>query len=169
RLAQGEVGLQVFVAFVSTNFPVGRAFREAMKLLDLLDDACARYPQHLRKCVKAEEIERAAAEGRIAVVPALENGHAIESDLKKLETLAARGIRYMTLTHSVHLPWAASSGDNGEGPGGLTAFPGRARGRLARAREDLLGRSAQGTEARDRLSLLRHQALPLQPQPDRRP
>jgi len=122
RLAQGEVGLQVFVAFVSTTFPVGRAFPEAMKLLDLLDDACARYPQHLRKCVKAEEIERAAAEGRIAVVPALENGHAIESDLKKLETLAARGIRYMTLTHSVHLPWAASSGDNGEGPGGLTAF-----------------------------------------------
>src|SRR5262245_38421031 len=122
RLAQGEVGLQVFVAFVSTTFPVGRAFREAMELLDLLDEACARFPAQLRKCVKAAEIERAAAEGKIAAVPALENGHAIESDLKKLETLAARGIRYMTLTHSVHLPWAASSGDNGDGPGGLTAF-----------------------------------------------
>ena len=122
RLERGEVGLQVFVAFVSTNFPVGRAFREAMALLDLLDDACGRFPQHLRKCVKAEEIERAAAEGRVAAVPAVENGHAIESDLKNLETLAGRGIRYMTLTHSVHLPWAASSGDVGDGPGGLTGF-----------------------------------------------
>ena len=122
RLAQGEVALQVFVAFVSTTFPVGRAFREAMELLDLLDDACGRYPGHLRKCVKAAEIERAATEGKIAAVPALENGHAIESDLKKLETLAGRGIRYMTLTHSRHLPWAASSGEDGDGPGGLTAF-----------------------------------------------
>jgi membrane dipeptidase len=122
RLAQGEVALQVFVAFVSTNFPVGQAFREAMALLDLLDDACARFPAHLRKCVKAVDVERASVEGRIAAVPALENGHAIESDLKKLETLAGRGVRYMTLTHSVHLPWAASSGDTGDGPGGLTGF-----------------------------------------------
>ena len=122
RLARGEVGLQVFVAFVSTTFPVGRAFREAMALLDLLDDACARFPDRLRKCVKADDVQRAAAEGRIAAVPAVENGHAIESDLKKLETLAGRGMRYMTLTHSVHLPWAASSGDTGDGPGGLTAF-----------------------------------------------
>ncbi len=122
RLERGEVGLQVFVAFVSTSFPVGRAFPEAMDLLDRLDDACGRYPGHLRKCVKAAEIEGAAAEGRIAAVPALENGHAIESDLRKLETLAGRGIRYMTLTHSRHLPWAASSGEDGDGPGGLTSF-----------------------------------------------
>src|SRR5262249_41090222 len=85
RLVRGDVGLQVFVAYVSTTFPVGRAFREAMDLLDRLDDACARFPQHLQKCVKAEEIERASQAGKVAAVPALENGHAIESDLKKLE------------------------------------------------------------------------------------
>ena len=33
RLTRGDVGLQVFVAFVSTTFAVGRAYREAQALL----------------------------------------------------------------------------------------------------------------------------------------
>jgi membrane dipeptidase len=122
RLARGEVGLQVFVAFVSTTFPSGRAYPEAMSLLDHLDQACDRHSDRLSKTVTADEVEEAVSEGRIAAVPALENGHAIESDLKKLEVLAGRGIRYMTLTHSRHLPWAASSGEPGDGPGGLAPF-----------------------------------------------
>lgn len=122
RLAQGGVGLQVFVAFVSTIYPVGRAYGEANALLDFLDAACDHHPQELKKAVTAGDVERAVAEGRIAAVPALENGHAIEESLENLERLARRGIRYMTLTHSKHLPWAASSGEPGDGPGGLTRF-----------------------------------------------
>ena len=122
RLRRGGVGLQVFVAVVSTTFPAGRAVREAHALLDLLDEACDRHQQHVVRVTTADEAERAAAGGRIAAMPALENGHAIEEDLSKLEALARRGIRYMTLTHSRHLAWAASSGEAGDGPGGLTAF-----------------------------------------------
>jgi membrane dipeptidase len=122
RLARGEVGLQVFVAFVSSIFPVGRAHREANDLLDHLDAACDRYPDRLRKAVTVADILRARQDGKVAAVPALENGLAIEQDLGKLEQLARRGIRYMTLTHGKHLPWAASSGEEGDGPGGLTRF-----------------------------------------------
>jgi membrane dipeptidase len=122
RLKAGSIGLQIFAAFVSTTLPTGRAFKEAHALLDLLDGACARRPDALVRARTADEVEVAARAGKTAAVAAIENGHAIEDDLGKLESLAQRGVRYMTLTHARHLSWAASSGDDGPGPGGLTVF-----------------------------------------------
>jgi len=122
RLAAGGVGLQVFAAFVSSTLPVGRAFDEANALLDLLDEACAAHSDVLARARTAADAERAVQAGKTAAVAAIESGHAIEEDLGKLEALAERGVRYMTLTHARHLSWAASSGEDGDGPGGLTAF-----------------------------------------------
>jgi membrane dipeptidase len=122
RLRRGGVGLQVFAAFVSATLPEGRAFAEANALLDLLDAACEAHPGDLVRARTADEVRRVVGTGATAAVAAVESGHAIEGDLGKLQALARRGVRYMTLTHTPHLPWAASSGDEGEGPGGLTAF-----------------------------------------------
>lgn len=122
RLRRGRVGLQVFVGFVSTTIPAEDAFSEATALLDLFDRACGEHGDVLERTVTAEDVERAAAGGRIAAVAAIENGHAIDGQIANLEALARRGVRYMTLTHSRHLAWAASSGEDGDGPGGLTAF-----------------------------------------------
>lgn len=122
RLRQGGVGLQVFAAFVSSALPADRAFAEANALLDLLDGACETHPETFVKACTAQEVEDTVRAGKIAALAAIENGHAIEGDLGKLEALARRGVRYMTLTHVRHLPWAASSGDAGDGPGGLTDF-----------------------------------------------
>jgi len=122
RLRRGGVGLQVFAAFVSSTLPADRAFAEAIALLDLLDQACERYSEALVRARTAEDVGRAVGAGKVAAVAAIEGGYAIEGDLHKLEALARRGVRYMTLTHARHLPWAASSGEPGAGPGGLTAF-----------------------------------------------
>ncbi len=122
RLKKGGVGLQLFAAFVSAGVPENRSFAEANELLDCLDAACAKYPESLAKARTARDVQTAMASGKTAAVPAIENGRAIECDLSKLEALASRGVRCMTLTHSRHLPWASSSGEEGEGPGGLTPF-----------------------------------------------
>jgi membrane dipeptidase len=119
RLKQGGVGLQVFACFVPAGTPSGRAFPEATALLDEVDRACALHSADLRKVETAVQAEEARREGRIAVVAAVENGHAIESDLRNLESLRRRGVRYMTLTHFRHLEWAASSGEKFDGPHGL--------------------------------------------------
>ena len=41
-------------------------------------------------------------EGALAVVPAVENGYAIGTDLGRLDALADLGARYLTLTHNGH-------------------------------------------------------------------
>jgi membrane dipeptidase len=122
RLRKGGVGLQVFACFIPTVLPQDRAFREATDLLEEIDRVCDRASDHLRKVATAAQARAAIAEGKIGVLPAIENGHAIASDLRKLETLRRRGARYMTLTHSRHLEWAASSGEAFDGDHGLTPF-----------------------------------------------
>src|SRR4029453_6807387 len=41
----------------------------------------------------------------------VEGGHMLNEDLDVLRDFAARGVRYLTLTHSRNTPWADSSGD----------------------------------------------------------
>jgi membrane dipeptidase len=48
------------------------------------------------------EISSVLAAGKIAVIHAAEGGHHIERSLEKLSELAARGLRYLTLTHFIH-------------------------------------------------------------------
>ncbi len=122
RLRKGRVGLQVFACFVPTVLPQERAFGTATNLLSEIDQVCDRYGDHLRKVETAAQAHAAIAKGKIGVLPAIENGHAIASDLRKLAELRRRGVRYMTLTHSRHLEWAASSGEAFSGDHGLTSL-----------------------------------------------
>jgi membrane dipeptidase len=122
RLRQGGAGLMLFACFVADASPADRAFAAVTNLLDELDHTCERLGRDLMKVETAADVERAWAAGRIGVMPAVENGYAIESKLANLETLRGRGVRYLTLTHIHHLPWAASSGDPWSAPHGLQPF-----------------------------------------------
>jgi membrane dipeptidase len=51
----------------------------------------------------------------------VEGGHAIDGDLSVLRTYAELGIRYLTLTHTNHTPWADSASLPGT-HNGLTGF-----------------------------------------------
>ncbi len=93
-----------------------------------------------RICASAAQIESAAGEGVLAVVPAVENGAAIGEDLSLLARFRALGAVYMTLTHNGHNALCDSSnprGDLGDGEtlhGGLSGF-----GREAIAEMNRLG------------------------------
>jgi membrane dipeptidase len=50
----------------------------------------------------AESIAQAYAAGKTGIIPAIENGYAMGKDLAALDEFAARGVRYITLTHNGH-------------------------------------------------------------------
>lgn len=123
RLRQGSVGVQFFACFVPQAFPQGRAFREAQCLLEEVQRVCDGSRDALIAVESAVEARDVASSGRAtAVVRTVENGHAIEDDLSKLERLRVLGARAMTLTHSRNLSWAASSGEARCDFAGLTPF-----------------------------------------------
>ncbi len=86
------------------------------------------------------EIEAARRAGGPAIIPAVENGHAMGETLDHLDAFRAMGARYMTLTHNGHNALADSSvprkdlGDEPELHGGLSAL-----GRAAIERMNRLG------------------------------
>jgi len=122
RWRTGGVGLQLCACFVSSAAPVERAFTAVQTLLDAVDRAAAASPLDLVLCETAADVRNAQGRGLVALVKAVENGVVLGEDLGRLEVLRHRGVRYLTLTHSAHLPWAASSGEPGGDGVGLSAF-----------------------------------------------
>ncbi len=122
RLRRGHVALQLFACFVPSLLPAERANREADAMLDVLEVECERRKNDVRLVQDAPGVEAAVRAGQIAALRAIENGHAIASDLRNLERFRSRGVRDMTLTHARHLEWAASSGEYWSRERGLAPF-----------------------------------------------
>lgn len=78
----------------------GEAFALANRLIDLVEAQVARAPDTFGIATSPADVERLAAEGRIALPLGMENGAAIAGDLDNLAHFHARGIRYITLAHS---------------------------------------------------------------------
>jgi membrane dipeptidase len=96
-------GLRVLTncAYAPTVIPV-KPFRAAMGAFDTLEQLCARYPALAQVAVRRGDVAGILAAGKLAVIHAAEGGHHLEMSLEKLERLAARGLRYLTLTHFIH-------------------------------------------------------------------
>jgi membrane dipeptidase len=114
RLRAGGVGAVFFADWVAASYagPGNRAFSRAQQVLDTIRyDIVERHPQDFVLATTADEIEAAHKQGKIAALIGLEGGHAIQDSLDHLRELYARGVRYMTLTHTNTNNWADSSGD----------------------------------------------------------
>jgi membrane dipeptidase len=114
RLREGGVGAVFFAAWVSSSYGLtgNRAYMRAQQVIDTIRyDIVGRYPKDFTLVTTAAGIEAAHKQGKIAVLIGLEGGHAIEDSLDKLREFYARGVRYMTLTHTNTNNWADSSGD----------------------------------------------------------
>ena len=94
----------------------------------------------MRLATTAAELRAAHSEGRTAVIPCVENGHALGEDLGLLAEFRRLGARYMTLCHNGHNLLCDSSnpradlGDAATLHGGLSGF-----GREAVAEMNRLG------------------------------
>jgi membrane dipeptidase len=122
RMKKGNMGCQVFACFISSMVPEEHAFDEVVKLLKLTSETCIKNDSYFEKADNAEQIKQIIKKEKIAIVPAVENGHAIANNLKNLEVLRHLGSRYLTLTHMKNLKWAVSSGESECEFEGLTSF-----------------------------------------------
>ena len=121
RLASGGLGAQFWSVFVPSDLPPHQAVTGTLEQIDALYQLVRRFPERLQMARTANEVERAAASGRIASMIGVEGGHCIGESLGALRILARLGAGYLTLTHNDDTPWADSA--TGEHPhGGLTGF-----------------------------------------------
>ncbi len=145
RMTRGGLSVGCFAAYVpqGPRTPEGwhaaqdRAIAMLHAIRGMARDAAG---IRTRVTTTAAEVRDAHADGAIAIIPVVENGHAIGEDLTTLARFRALGARYMTLTHTGHNALADSSNpraDLGDVPalhGGLSDL-----GRAAVAEMNRLG------------------------------
>jgi membrane dipeptidase len=121
RLAEGGVGGQFWSVFVPAELQGDAAVATTLEQIDLVRQLIARYPAALELALTAAETEWIMTSGKVACLIGAEGGHSIASSLPVLRTLHQLGVRYLTLTHNLNVPWADSATDDPLA-GGLTAF-----------------------------------------------
>jgi len=121
RLARGGVGAQFWSVFVPAELQGETAVTTTLEQIDLVRQLAARHPDALELAFTAADVQRIMADGRIASLLGAEGGHSIANSIGTLRALYLLGVRYLTLTHNLNLPWADSATDR-PCAGGLTAF-----------------------------------------------
>jgi len=121
RLARGGVGAQFWSVYVPAELQGDSALTVTLEQIDLVRQLAARYPDALELAFTAADVRRIMEAGRIASLLGAEGGHSIASSMGALRALYLLGVRYLTLTHNLSLPWADSATDQPVA-GGLSAF-----------------------------------------------
>jgi membrane dipeptidase len=121
RLAEGGVGAQFWSVFVPAGWAGELAVTATLEQIDVVHQIVARYPESTCLATTADDVRQAWREGKIASLMGAEGGHQINNSLGPLRMLFALGVRYLSLTHNVNVPWADSATD-AEVLGGLNDF-----------------------------------------------
>jgi membrane dipeptidase len=115
------------VPFMSIYTPAelqkeGGAKELAEKLIDMVNDIAAQSPEKFAMAYSPLDIERQFSEGLISLPMGMENGAPIEDDISNVSHFYDRGIRYVTLAHSLSNLISDSSYDDNKQWGGLSEF-----------------------------------------------
>ena len=121
RLVEGGVGGQFWSVYVPSSETGDRAVIGTLEQIDFVHHLIERYPDRLSLALRAADVEKAQANGTIASLLGAEGGHSIGSSLGVLRILHRLGVRYLTLTHNVNVPWADAALDSPR-LGGLSDF-----------------------------------------------
>jgi membrane dipeptidase len=111
RLREGGISAIFFAIWAPGTVGGPEAVRRALTQIDAVHTAISRHSGDLVLARTAAEIERAHADGRIAILIGIEGGHLIDSSLGVLRQFASLGASYMTLTHMLNTEWADASTD----------------------------------------------------------
>jgi membrane dipeptidase len=121
RMRKGGLNAIFFSIWVSGSVTGPIAVKRALDQIAAVREQVRLHPNDLVLATTAEDVRRAKAAGKIAVLMGVEGGHMIDDDLAVLRDFAALGVRYMTLTHMLNTNWADSSTDTAA-HNGLTDF-----------------------------------------------
>ena len=108
RLRQGGVSALVFALYVPAQLDPQRGWEHAKALYEVSERAL--IPGQLVQVATADDLERAARRGEVAVLVGLENGRPL-TVAGALDHCARIGVRYVTLTHWSSHEWCDASTD----------------------------------------------------------
>ncbi len=115
------------VPFMSIYTPAETAdsqenFKLAHELIDSVEAMVARAPSRFMLVRSVDDVQTAMSQGKIGLAMGMENGSPINGKLENIAMFAQRGIRYITLAHSLSNQISDSSFDPNRQWNGLSEF-----------------------------------------------
>jgi membrane dipeptidase len=86
-------------------------FKDANQEIDSLEIITLRNHLRMTLATTYKQVKKGIRQQKLVALIGVEGGHMIEDDLKKLDSLYTRGMRYMTLTWNNSTSWATSAMD----------------------------------------------------------
>jgi len=111
RAKRGGLNAQVFSIWCGEQYGTGTAFRMATREIDSLNALIRRYPKKITLVRNVAQLKMAVKQHKLAAMIGVEGGHMIEDRIDYIDSLAKRGMRYLTLTWNNSTTWATSARD----------------------------------------------------------
>jgi len=111
RARQGGLDAQVFSIWCGEQYGAGKAFAFANREIDSLYALIKHYPTQITLVRNSHELKKAVRQKKLAAMIGVEGGHMIEDRLDDVDSLAKRGMIYLTLTWNNSTTWASSARD----------------------------------------------------------
>lgn len=118
----GNVALQLFACYLPPSIHRHLRASVVLKVLDKLVEEIANNSEAIVLCKDYRMVNQVFQEQKIGAILTIENGMAIENDLKNLELFFSRGVRCLTIVHAESHEWAISSNDKAPKFDGLSDF-----------------------------------------------
>src|SRR5438477_6955278 len=112
RMREGGLNAQFFSIFITGKTLGPPAIQQALDQIDLVRQNVQQHGKDLALATNAEEIRRAHAQGKIAILMGIEGGHTISNDIRMKRVYSALGLRYMTNEKSNYYASSDSCTDN---------------------------------------------------------
>lgn len=120
QLRAGGVDVQILPICIEDQFQSEGALRRTMLLLERLYEITDEHSDDVAICLTGDEIDRAVAAGKIALVLALEGAHALGQDAVLIRSMARMGVRVVSMAHFGRTFLADGSGLDDTSRGRLT-------------------------------------------------
>lgn len=111
RAKQGGLDGQIFSVWCGEEYGTGKAFAMANREIDSLYALIARNPDKITLVHNSKELQKAVKQQKMAAMIGVEGGHMIEDRMDYIDSLAKRGMNYLTLTWNNSTSWATSARD----------------------------------------------------------
>jgi len=111
RAKEGGLDGQIFSIWCGEEYGKGKAFAMANREIDSLYALIARNPGKITLVHNAKELQDAVKQQKMAAMIGVEGGHMIEDRMDYIDSLAKRGMNYLTLTWNNSTSWATSARD----------------------------------------------------------
>lgn len=115
QLQAGGVTLQTLPVFIEDGFRPEGALRQTLRMIEAAHRIADGNSDAVGLCRNGAEIDSVLADGRIALVLALEGAPGVGEDVELLETLHRLGVRVASLAHFGRGPLADGSGEDHAG------------------------------------------------------